>query len=178
VRCSPSSFTDNYGAWLDRKSVCYDPSASLIVRVTVSACGRKCVAHSPALHGSKASHAQLPTPHHCSQCTANVRRTPVSGLVGCKDRHGVHACVPKCFLAYLLALRLKRITPPFCKLTHCRPLHVRRQRVQVRAVGPGLHDTLGSGTASAVAHLPLPPLLHALLSPTATGGGAAVTGRI
>eukprot|EP00798_Chlamydomonas_sp_ICE-L_P027615 gene27615-7252_t len=34
VKCSPGTFTDNYGSKLDRRSACRDQSASLILRIT------------------------------------------------------------------------------------------------------------------------------------------------
>ncbi|KAI8474618.1 MAG: RlpA-like double-psi beta-barrel-protein domain-containing protein-containing protein [Monoraphidium minutum] len=34
VKCKPIGFKDGYGAWLDRSSVCYDPSASVVVMIT------------------------------------------------------------------------------------------------------------------------------------------------
>ncbi|KAI7842555.1 hypothetical protein COHA_003792 [Chlorella ohadii] len=37
IRCNPIKFKDGYGAELDRKSVCYDPSASVVIQI-VDAC--------------------------------------------------------------------------------------------------------------------------------------------
>jgi hypothetical protein len=34
VRCKNQNFKDGYGQWLDRSSVCYDESASVVVMVT------------------------------------------------------------------------------------------------------------------------------------------------
>eukprot|EP01026_Neomeris_dumetosa_P080375 TRINITY_DN888_c0_g2_i2.p2 TRINITY_DN888_c0_g2~~TRINITY_DN888_c0_g2_i2.p2 ORF type:complete len:431 (-),score=43.94 TRINITY_DN888_c0_g2_i2:1812-3104(-) len=34
VKCLPSNFKDNYGEYLDRSGVCYDPEASVVVTVT------------------------------------------------------------------------------------------------------------------------------------------------
>jgi hypothetical protein len=34
VRCKPLVFKDGYGAELDRKEVCYDPAASVVVMIT------------------------------------------------------------------------------------------------------------------------------------------------
>jgi hypothetical protein len=34
VRCKPTGFKDGYGAYLDRSSICYDTSASVVVMIT------------------------------------------------------------------------------------------------------------------------------------------------
>ena len=34
VQCLPSSFTDGYGSPLDRTGVCFNPNASVVVRIT------------------------------------------------------------------------------------------------------------------------------------------------
>lgn len=34
VKCKPAGFTDGYGAYLDRKNVCHNADASVVVMVT------------------------------------------------------------------------------------------------------------------------------------------------
>jgi hypothetical protein len=41
VRCNPAMVKDGFGAEFDRRSVCYDPEASVVVRV-VDACEPPC----------------------------------------------------------------------------------------------------------------------------------------
>jgi hypothetical protein len=36
IACNPTSFKDNYGEYIDRGSVCYDSSASVVVMITDS----------------------------------------------------------------------------------------------------------------------------------------------